>query len=77
MAEPETRPDGISLRAAEAAADVTEAERPQDRQRLAAAFAKAASSGARVAGHGTRVVQRQLGAARRGPARVRTGWLHR
>ncbi len=74
MAEPETRPDGISLRAAEAAADVTEAERPQDRQRLAAAFAKAASSGARVAGHGTRVVQRQLGAARRG-AGSGTNWL--
>ena len=37
MAEPETRPDEITLEAAEAAADVTEAERPQDRQRLAAA----------------------------------------
>jgi hypothetical protein len=74
MAEPETRPDEISLRAAEVAADVTEAERPQDRQRLAAAFARAASSGARVAGHGTRVVQRQLGAARRG-AGSGTNWL--
>jgi hypothetical protein len=47
MADPETRPDEIALEAAEAAADVTEAERPQDRQRLAAAFTKAASSGAR------------------------------
>ena len=74
MAEPETRPDEISLRAAEAAADVTEAERPQDRQRLAAAFAKAASSGARVAGRGTRAVQRQIGAARRG-AGSGTNWL--
>ena len=54
MAEPETEPDEISVRAAEVAADVTEAESPQDRQRLAAAFAKAASSGARVAGRGTR-----------------------
>jgi len=63
MAEPETKPDEISIRAAEAAADVTEAERPQDRQRLAAAFTRAASSSARVAGRGTRAVGRQLGAA--------------
>ena len=74
MAEPETRPDEIALEAAEAAADVTEAERPQDRQRLAAAFTKAASSGARVAGHGTRAVRRGAGAARRG-AGAGTGWL--
>jgi hypothetical protein len=74
MAEPETQPDEISLRAAQAAADVTEAERPQERQRLAAAFIKAASSSARVAGRGTRAVQRQLGAARRG-AGSGTGWL--
>ena len=45
MAEPETKPDEISIRAAEAAADVTEAERPQDRQRLAAARVKAAAPG--------------------------------
>jgi hypothetical protein len=74
MAEPETRPDEISLRAAEAAADVTEAERPQDRQRLATAFTKAASSGARVAGRGTRAVWRQIGVARRG-AGSGTSWL--
>src|SRR5580704_8019421 len=74
MAEPETRPDEIALEAAEAAADVTEAERPQDRQRLAAAFTKAASSGARAAGHGTRAVRRGAGAARRG-AGAGTGWL--
>jgi hypothetical protein len=74
MAEPETQPDEISLRAAEAAADVTEAERPQDRQRLAAAFTKAASSGVRVAGRGTRAVGRQIGAARRG-AGSGTAWL--
>jgi hypothetical protein len=67
MADPETRPDEIALEAAEAAADVTEAERPQDRQRLAAAFTKAASSGARAAGHGTRAVRRGAGAG--------TGWL--
>ena len=74
MAEPETTPDEISLRAAEVAADVTEAERPQDRQRLAAAFARAVGSGARVAGRGTRAVQRQVGAARRG-AGSGTNWL--
>ena len=74
MAEPETRPDEITLEAAEAAADVTEAERPQDRQRLAAAFTRAASSSARVAGRGTRAVGRQLGAARRG-AGSGTSWL--
>jgi hypothetical protein len=74
MAEPETRPDEITLEAAEAAADVTEAERPQDQQRLAAAFTKAASSGARVAGRGTRAVRRGAGAARRG-AGAGTGWL--
>ena len=74
MTEPETTPDEISLRAAEVAADVTEAERPQDRQRLAAAFARAVGSGARVAGRGTRAVQRQVGAARRG-AGSGTNWL--
>src|ERR1700677_1659874 len=46
MSEPETRPDEISVRAAEVAADVTEAERPQDRQRLAAALVTAARRGA-------------------------------
>jgi hypothetical protein len=82
MSEPETRPDEIALRAAEAAADVTEAERPQDRQRLAGAFsrtvAKAAStavgSGARVAGRGTRAARRRIGAVGRG-AGSGTGWL--
>jgi hypothetical protein len=74
MSEPETRPDEISVRAAEVAADVTEAERPQDRQRLAAAFAKAAGSSARLAGRGTRAAGRQLGAVRRG-AGSGTAWL--
>jgi hypothetical protein len=74
MAEPETKPDEISLRAAETAADVTEAERPQDRQRLAAAFAKAASSSARVAGRGARAAQRRMGAVRRG-AGSGSSWL--
>jgi hypothetical protein len=74
MAEPETEPDEISIRAAEAAADVTEAEHPQDRQRLSAAFTRAASSSARVAGRGTRAAGRQLGAARRGLGSG-TSWL--
>jgi hypothetical protein len=74
MAEPETEPDEISVRAAEVAADVTEAEAPQDRQRLAGAVSKVASSGARVAGRGTRAAGRRLGAVRRG-AGSGTGWL--
>jgi hypothetical protein len=64
-------PDEISLQAAETASDVTEAERPQDRQRLAAAFTKAASSGARVAGSGARVAGRGTRAARR---RIDAAW---
>src|SRR5580692_12496698 len=74
MAEPEIEPDEISVRAAEVAADVTEAEGPQERQRLAASFAKAVSSGARVAGRGTRAARRGFGAVRRG-AGSGTGWL--
>lgn len=74
MAEPETEPDEISVRAAEVAADVTEAKAPQDRQRLAAAFSKAAGSGARLAGRGTRAAGRRLGVVRQG-AGSGTGWL--
>jgi hypothetical protein len=74
MAEPETEPDEISLRAAEAAADVTEAEQPQDRQRLVATFTKAAGSSAAVAGRGTRAARRRIGALRRG-AGSGTSWL--
>ncbi len=66
MAEPETGPDEITLRAAEVASDVTEAEQPQDRRRLVSAFAKAASSGARAAGRGARAARRPIGAVRRG-----------
>jgi hypothetical protein len=74
VTEPETGPDEIALRAAEVAADVTEAEQPQERRRLVSAFAKAAASGARAAGRGTRAAQRRIGAARRG-AGSGTGWL--
>jgi hypothetical protein len=54
MSDQETAPDELTLRAAEVAADVTEAERPQEQRRLAGAFTKAVASGARVAGRGTR-----------------------
>jgi hypothetical protein len=74
MAEPETEPDEISVRAAEVAADVTEAKAPQDRRRLVAAFTKAASSGARLAGRGTRAAGRRIGAVRHGTGSG-SGWL--
>ena len=68
MAEPETEASGdISLRAAEVAADVAEADRPQERRTLVRAFTKAATSGARVAGRGTRAARRGAGSG--------TSWL--
>ncbi len=67
MAEPDTEPTDIALRAAEVAADVTETDRPQEQRRLIRAFNQAASSGARVVGRGTRVVRRRTGSG--------TGWL--
>src|SRR5579859_5485727 len=67
MAEPETGATDISLRAAEVAADVSETSQPQERRRLVAAFTKAATSSARVAGRGTRAVRRRAGSG--------TGWL--
>jgi hypothetical protein len=75
MTEPET---DISLRAAQVAADVTEAEQPQERRRLVTSFAKAASSGARAAGRGTRVVRTGAGQGRsavRRRANAGTGYL--
>jgi len=75
MTEPET---DISLRAAQVAADVTEAEQPQERRRLVNSFAKAASSGARAAGRGTRVVRKGAGTGRsavRRRANAGTGYL--
>ena len=66
MAEPETQLDEIAQRAAEVASDVTEAKRPQEQRRLAAAFTRAVSSGARMAGRGTRAVQRRVQSARSG-----------
>ena len=67
MAEPDTEASDIALRAAEVAADVTETDRPQEQRRLIRAFNKAAGSGARVVGRGTRVVRRRAGSG--------TGWL--
>jgi hypothetical protein len=67
MAEPETAATDISLRAAEVAADVSETDQPQERRRLVSVFTKAASSGARAAGRGTRAVRRHAGSG--------TGWL--
>jgi hypothetical protein len=71
MAESESTPppeggDLIAREAAEAATELTEAERPQDQRRIAARFAAVARSGARVAGRGTGVARRGTGAARRG-----------
>jgi hypothetical protein len=67
MAEPETGATDISLRAAEVATDVSETDQPAERRRLVSAFTKAAASGARAAGRGTRAVQRR--------ASDGTGWL--
>jgi hypothetical protein len=74
MAEPCAERDELPARAARVAADVTETEDARDRQRTAAAFIKAVSSGARAAGRGTRAVGRQMMAARRG-AGSGTSWL--
>src|SRR5579862_113305 len=74
MAEPGSEPSEIALRAAEVAADASEAERPQDRRRVVEAFARAAHSGARVAGRGTRAAGRRARAAG-GGARSGTAWL--
>ncbi len=65
MAEPETEASDIALRAAEVASDVTEADHPQERRRLVSTFTKAAGSGARAAGRGTRVVRRGAGSGTR------------
>lgn len=75
MAEPET---DITLRAAEVASDATEADSAQERRRLMSTFTKAASSGARAVGRGTRAARSGAGsgksALRRG-ANAGTGYL--
>ena len=67
MAEPETDATDISVRAAEVATDVSETDQPAERRRLVSAFTRAATSGARAAGRGTRAVARR--------ASDGTGWL--
>jgi hypothetical protein len=74
MAEPAPEPRDISLRAAETASDVSEAERPEQRRTVAAAFTRAVTSGARAAGQGTRAAGRSAQAARRGVGSG-AGWL--
>ena len=64
---PPTAADAIAERAADLATEVTEADRQADRRRLAAAFAAAAHSGARMTGRGVRAARRGMGAG--------TGWL--
>ena len=78
MAEPETEASDISLRAAEVASDVTEEDRPQERRKLVSTFTRAASSGARVAGQGTRAARRGAGSGTRAAterARAGVGYL--
>jgi len=67
MAEPEIEGTDISLRAAEVASDVSETDKPQERQRLVSTFTRAVTSGARAAGRGTRAVRRRAGGG--------AGWL--
>ena len=57
----------IAEQAAELAAEVTEAEQPEERRRLTAAFAAAARSGARATGRGARAARRRAGTG--------TGWF--
>ena len=58
--------DAIAERAADLATEVTEADQPADRNRLAASIAAAARSGAAAARSGARVTGRGVRAARRG-----------
>jgi hypothetical protein len=55
----------ISARAAEVATEVTEEEQPREQRRLVEAFTRAVTSGARVAGRGTRAVRRGAGSGTR------------
>jgi hypothetical protein len=58
---PQDAADAIAERAADLATEVTEAERPAERRRLAGSFASAARSSARVTGRGMRATRRRLG----------------
>ncbi|MBV9381055.1 MAG: hypothetical protein JOY82_19105 [Streptosporangiaceae bacterium] len=76
MAESESNappPEVLAREAAEAASELAEAERQQDQRRIAAIFAAAARSSARVAGRGTGAARRGRSAARRGTSAARRG----
>src|SRR5215813_13907059 len=64
---PEDTENSIAERAAELATEVTEAERPEERRRLTAAFGAATRSSARATGRGVRAARRHAGTG--------TGWL--
>jgi len=64
----------IAERAAELATEVTEAEQPEERRRLTAAFAAAARSSARATGRGARATGRGVRTARR-RAGTGLGWF--
>ena len=68
---PQEAGSSIAEQAAELATEVTEAEQPEERRRLTAAFAAAARSGARA---GARATGRGVRAARR-RAGTGTGWF--
>ncbi len=67
MADPETESSDISLRAAEVAADISEANGPRERRRLVGLVSRAATSSARLAGRSTRAARRRAGSG--------TSWL--
>jgi len=64
---PQEAGSSIADQAAELATEVTEAEQPEERRRLTAAFAAAARSGARATGRGVRAARRRAGTG--------TGWF--
>lgn len=71
---PQDTDGSIAERAAELATEVTEAEQPEERRRLTAAFAAAARSSARATGRGARATGRGVSAARR-RAGTGMGWF--
>jgi hypothetical protein len=71
---PQEGESSIAEQAAELATEVTEAEQPEERRRLTAAFAAAARSGARATSRGARATGRGVRAARR-RAGTGTGWF--
>jgi len=64
---PQQAESSLAEQAAELATEVTEAEQPEERRRLTAAFAAAARSGARATGRGVRAARQRAGTG--------TGWF--